>query len=146
MPPKTVCSTAKGGIFELVERAAEQKVIWQDLQTGLLWIDKLAEKYSHNSAIEECRAASRKYFWIKNFRLPTKAEYEIVFAHGFRELLSMRDASEYFWTSTPFETQDRNEHDYLHIRTGDGIFDHADHQRRNPVRCVGRRFFDFDRN
>jgi hypothetical protein len=133
---------------------------WKDTKSGLVWSDKLTEKYTHDNffpkggfgfvvrmdqingkVVEEtaCSSADGKIAQTDiseiQFHLPTIEEYQIADEDGFSEVLETSDPGEWYWSSTVSSKRS----DWVHAYQRDGYFDFASRSDTSPsVRCAGR--------
>lgn len=121
----------------LVTRTLDQKEVYKDLITGLLWSDRLPSRIRLPVALNICKNFSipEMGYLNQNWRLPKIGEWEAQFPRLQSVLPNMYgDGVDYqFWSSTNFGA-------YTYIINGsDGIISREFNQRKSAsVRCVSQ--------
>ncbi len=96
LKPGVQCTTSKKIIFRLESIAANGDQLWEDIQSGIVWTDRLPERYA---GIDAAAACAKLPELVCPNRLPLAKDFETLEAHGGREALPhMKD--HFYWTGT----------------------------------------------
>ena len=132
------CGEVKGN-FALVSRTKEGYEVYKDLQSGLIWSDRLSNEVNHHGADKICKVSLKETAGITGttWRLPSIEEYKDADINGIREALP--NIWSWFWSSS----MHRN---YSYVATlFNGVNGYTGNVSRNSdsdyvasVRCVAR--------
>jgi hypothetical protein len=86
--------------FVLVTRSKKFKEVHKELDSGLLWGDRLSSKMSHSEAIKACKSSLDEVANISGvtWRLPSKSEYQEANKNGI--IKALPNMSYWFWSSS----------------------------------------------
>jgi hypothetical protein len=124
--------------YALVARTVEEKEVWKDLITGLVWSDRLPSIMNHYNAEKACNAGLAEVAGISGvtWRLPSKEEYEEAEKNGIRRALP--NMNYWFWSSSVL----RYNSDGAWLFYGSNVYTGHGYGHRNSydesVRCVAR--------
>ena len=129
------------GDWQLVMKS-QKIIIWQDLTTGLIWSDQLADSFSwtiasgNDTQNSPCGTENNSNA-LSNFgaqeiswRLPTRNDFLMADINGARFVLSNNKAK--YWTASAI-----NEQQAWAIEQDSGILSASDAENTHLVRCVG---------
>lgn len=128
------CDFKKNG-FALVTRTEEGIEIHKDLESGLIWSDRLPSTMSHYDAMKACKFVHEEVAGIEGrmWRLPSIDEYKEVERKRIRE--SIPNMNYMFWSSSVREGMPR----FAFLFSGGSAFSYYSYRSdKYPVRCVAR--------
>lgn len=123
--PGHTCITTQGVVFKLVSRDSSGSAEWQDLSSGLIWMDILPGFQNQREAEASCRALA------DGVRVPTDLQWLDGERHGIREVLPHMRGYEYRYWSSYYP----NSYSYVFKSKNGGLYFYNYFEKFNS-RCV----------